>query len=137
MNFVHLLIWNTENTVHLLWCSCQKCTTDSNHEEISGKPKLKIIYNIIALYSSKFQCHKRQKDLRNCPRLKEVEEIWQLKKHLTLGWILHQKKKKSVFTLKEIKLYCILMNDLVLTVILYIIGSEYTERENEWRWKRA
>ena len=103
INFVHLLIWNTENTVYLLWCSGQKCIINSNREETSDKSKQKTVYNIIDLYSSKCQCPNRE-------RFEELFQIWRniAIKYNTWNWIESwTKRKKKCFCYNGNWLYLI------------------------------
>ena len=92
INFVHLLIWNTKNTVYLLWFSCQNFIIDSNREETSDKSKQKTVYNIIDLYSSKCQCPNRE-------RFEELFQIWRNTaiKYNTWHWIESWTKRKKKY----------------------------------------
>ena len=112
---MHLLIWNTKNTVYLLWCSCQKCIIDSNHEETSDKSKQKTVYNIINLCSSKCQCPNRE-------RFEELFQIWRniAIKYNTRNWIESwtKRKKKNVFAIMEIGCIWFLFDPLVKLLFL-------------------
>lgn len=63
------------------------------------KPNWETFYKINGLHSLKCQDHGRQWILRNCSRLKETKEIWQMQ-YVVLDGIL-DKTSKSVFSVKE------------------------------------
>lgn len=75
----HPIGCSEKNTASLLWCSFQKCTTWINHKEID-KPKLTdILQNKGSVIFKSVKVTEVQQRLRNCSRLNETKEIWQLK----------------------------------------------------------